>query len=54
MKIITTAPVKHDGDDIEIGTTLDIKDRQAQDLIDADSAELPAKKGKVDKDEESK
>jgi len=54
MKIITTAPVKHDGEDIEVGTSLDIKDRQAQDLIDAGAAELPTKKGKGDKEEEGK
>lgn len=50
MKIITTAPVKHDGEDIEVGTPLDLPDRQAQALIDANSAERPAAKAKADKD----
>ena len=49
MKITTTGPVKHDGKDVEIGTTLDLPPRQARDLIDAFAAE-PFSKAKAEKD----
>jgi hypothetical protein len=48
MKVITTGPVKHDGEDIEIGTTLDLSVRQAESLIDSGAAKLPEKKPKPD------
>lgn len=52
MKIVTTSPVKHDGEDIDVGTTLDIPDRQANALIEAGAAEIPTKKAKADKEED--
>jgi hypothetical protein len=54
MKIITTAPIKHDGEDIEVGASLDLPERQAHALIEACAAELPAKKVKAEKDDEAK
>lgn len=48
MKIITTGPVKHDGEDVEIGATLDLPARQAKSLIDSGAAKWPEKKAKPD------
>lgn len=43
MKITTIGPVNHDGEDIEIGTTLNLPARQARDLINAQAAEPAGK-----------
>lgn len=51
MKIVTTGPVRHDGEDLEIGTTLDLPHQQARSLIEVGSAEPYSKKVKVEKDD---
>ena len=51
MKVKTTSPVRHDGEDIEVGTVLDIDTPQAQELINAGVAEVPAKSEKSNKGE---
>lgn len=43
MKITTIGPVDHDGEAIEIGTTLNLPARQAQALIIAQAAEPAGK-----------
>lgn len=50
MKVKTTSPVRHDGEDVDVGKTIDIDPKQAKELIDAGVAEIPAKSDKADKD----
>ena len=52
MKIIITDVVRHDGEDVEPGTAIDMPDHQAQALIDAHAAEPYGKKSKVEKDDQ--
>lgn len=49
MNIKTLQPVRHDEEDIEVGTEMDLPDHQAQALIDVGAAESldPPAKAKV-------
>jgi len=39
MKVKTIGPVKHDGKDVELGTTLTLSTKAGQALVDAGAAE---------------
>jgi hypothetical protein len=40
MKVKTIGPVQHDGKDVDLGTTLNLPAKAAQQLVDAGAAEL--------------
>lgn len=53
MKVLITSTVEHDGERLPLDKVVDLPDEVAQALIDAQAAELPAKRKAADDGEKA-